>query len=704
MQTLLKHGFSPTPQSVNLLLSSLLRAGRYHLLLHVFSQISSNSVPTDSRTQTLAARAFLKSGQFQEAEDLILRGESSHLFCKKGLWDALIRGVCTVGEDPEKGFALLLECVGSLGRRPSVRTFRSLVFSFCSRGEMRSALEVVETMTSQKVGYLLDNHVCSSIICGFYRVGKPDLALVFLENAWKDDNCFIYNDVIVLLCNHNYCEIAMELYMLARRKGIVVTDKSYYALLKILFRSGDMHLISLIMSTYLKQYGLGEPRVINILSLLLCKKDVDKALQFPSQMEKKNIYSSASTAIVDSLKRVGRIEDAYKFVMEAERSGVALDVVTYSIVIDGLCKEGYLEKALMLCTEMRNRGVQPNIVTYNSVIFGLCQQGCLVEAFRIFDSLQQNNLTPTVITYAILIHALCIEGYLSDAKQLFKKMIQSDVVPNTRVYGLLINGYCSFGLLKEAMELLMQLEENSLLPDAFTISSVVYGFCILGDMEGALGFYTEYKEKGITLDFLGFFFLIEGLCAKGRLEEARTILQDMLQCQLVTDIINKSSSEIQEASLVSLLGFLCEQGRIKDAVRVLSEVRSFAITSGIITSSHRCTALERLYRVETLGTGNKVENSDREGSCSSVLETLKKTDDKTELNYSMWKTGDSSIRLQIGGGKDSRLNDIEYLIGSSRFHDFDIYYPIIALLCSEGELQKASSALKLVLMNSGKSS
>uniref|UniRef100_A0A1D1XVL6 Pentatricopeptide repeat-containing protein At5g57250, mitochondrial n=1 Tax=Anthurium amnicola TaxID=1678845 RepID=A0A1D1XVL6_9ARAE len=1082
MQALLKRGFRPTLCSVNLFLSSLFRAGKYQLLLHVFSQLSSNSVRTDPRTETLVARALLKSGRFEEAEDLIARRERCRLSGDRGLWDALIQGVCVAGEDPDKGFALLRECVGRVGVRPCVHTFRSLVFSFSSRGRMDGAIEVVEAMVAEKVGYPVDNYVCSSIISGFCKVGKPELALGFFDDVRKGDgfapnlvtytavvdalcrdgrigqasdlvqrmqnegvvadavlydcwahghiknvgglqeallkhrlmvesgikpdvvnytilsdgfckegnvekvvgflnemvkcglepnlityttviqgfckrgklkeatdllrkledvgipmdefvyatlingfckkgdleevfkllaemerkgievgvvtynmvidgmskegnlseanelllrfdgdiitystlicgylrekdvlgvletkkrmeeagicmdvvgcnilikaylslgmfedawllfrrmpemgleadsvtysivvngcckvrmvdkafevidecrstslepniasfNCIliglckqgmsdiatkvfcglnlrgltlkpithrllmkaiykedqgegvlkllcsldesqpdlhslICNDAIAFLCNKSCLEIAMQLYMLARKKNLIVSIKSYHILLKNLFRNGNKHLISLMMSTGIKEYGLSEPRVMNILSLFLCKYDVEKALQFLNWREDKSVSSSVSTAIVDSLKGVGRIKDAYDFLMEGKGNGTAVDVVTYSIVVDGLCKEGYLEMALTLCTEMRNRGVKPNIFTYNSVINGLCQQGCLVEAFRLFDSLKPNNLIPTVVTYGTLINALSREGYLEDAKELFVKMIQNGVTPSLCVYNLLINGYCRFGLVEEAQKLLLHLEKSSMRPDAFTVSSVVNGFCVQGDMEGALGFYMEYKRRGITLDFLGFFSLIKGLCAKGRLEEARTLMCDMLQCQSVTDIINKAGVEIEGESLVSLLGFLCEHGRIEDAISVLSEVGSLSFTAGRFIGNHRHNTANRLY-------GVKLENFDKEAFCSPLLKLPEKTGWRTQLNYEMFGTDGVNLGLHHGGGRDSRIDDIENLVGRCKFRDFDVYYPVIASLCSKGDLGKASTVLKHVLMNSGECS
>ncbi|CAA6662356.1 unnamed protein product [Spirodela intermedia] len=868
MQTLLKRGFSPTVQSVNRLLSSLLRAGRYRLLLHVFSQVTSNSVWTDSFADNLVVRAFLKTGRFEEPEDRIAGGKESRLSRKKGLWDALIQGVCVVGKDPEKGFGLLLKCVRSNAACPSQHTFRSLVFSFSSAGRMDRAIEVVETMISTEVGYpstitswgkpelglgffrerqkksqgggtgcfslwllasgyvnngavgealgkhklmvdrgikpdvvnysILADGFCkegnvekvigllgmmsangaepnlityTSILQGFCKRGKlkeatsllrkleelglpvddlrkEDLEMVFklldeMEKKGVEMGTVTHNTVIngslstcfhgdiigfsTLLCGYLRemnkpgvleivnrmeeaktpmdvvgCNIIISAYfflgmfedalLLFRRMpemGLAANSATFMSVIngccKLGMVDGALEVIDEYVST---------PRVINVLILFLCKKNVEKALWLLNQMAKRDVSYCVSTAIVESLKRVGRIEEAYKLVVEAKENGMAVDVVAYSIVVDGLCKEGHLEKALMLCTRMRDL-----------VINGLCRQGCLIEALRMFDAMGPNDVTPTVVTYATLIHALATEGHLTDARKLFEKMISSGIPSNLRVYSILINGYCRFGAVEEAMELLQQLEETSMQPDPFTVSSLVNGFCVLGDMEGALGFYADYKRRGIALDFLGFLLLIEGLRAKGRLEEARSILWDMLQCQSIIDIVNKPNIEIEGGSLLGSLAFLCEQGRIDEAIVVLCEVGSFTSPIGRFIGDCRRAALKRSYKGdEDLSMGNRVENLDREDLSSPVQEFSEEDDRRTNLGLRTPKLCHSDLVSRKGDGQGLGTEDVEDLIGRSEFHDFDLYYPVIASLCSKGELQKASYALKHVMANSGKHS
>ena len=48
---------------------------------------------------------------------------------------------------------------------------------------MDRAIEVLEMMTDEKINYPFDNFVCSKVISGFIKIGKPELAVGFYDNA-----------------------------------------------------------------------------------------------------------------------------------------------------------------------------------------------------------------------------------------------------------------------------------------------------------------------------------------------------------------------------------------------------------------------------------------------------------------------------------------------------------------------------------------
>ncbi|KAB2625870.1 pentatricopeptide repeat-containing protein [Pyrus ussuriensis x Pyrus communis] len=389
-------------------------------------------------------------------------------------------------ERPREGFV-------THGIFPSSFTFCSLIHSFSNEGDMSKAIEVLELMTDEKVKYPFDNFVSSS-------------------NA-VDEVCKRGSD-------GGFPESACEVYLVMRRKGSVITSKTYYTILTGLIGGGKDSLTQSFSNIFLKEYGLEEPKVSRILAYDIYLKGVDDALRFLDKMKDKPATVTLPVTLFNTLIKNGRVLDAYKLVMVAGDGLSILDAFDYSLIVDGLCKVGYINEALDLCSFAKNKWVTLDIIIYNSVINGLCRQGHLVEAFRLFDSLERINLVPTDITYATSIDALRIEGFLLDAKQFFERMVLKGFKPNIHVYNSIIDGYCKIGDMNDALKVLYDLDLKSLQLDEFTVSIVINGFCLKGDMEGAIKFFVELKGKGTLPDFLGFLYLLRGLCAKGRMEEA----------------------------------------------------------------------------------------------------------------------------------------------------------------------------------------
>ncbi|KAG1338891.1 Pentatricopeptide repeat-containing protein [Cocos nucifera] len=527
----------------NILVKALFMAGMVNAACELFEEMPDIGLAANSVTYCTMVDGYCKQGMIDKALEVFDVYRRTSSFAGAASHNCIIKGLCK-----EHMLDMAVKVFLDLTDRnlsPDSVTYKMLIRAHFREGNGEGVLKFIQGVE------ILDPELLSSIC----------------------------NDSVAILCSKGSLAAAVNVYMLARGRRLVIMSKSYYKLLKGLLHDGDKQIFQLIMNDCIKDHGTFEPRIVNILSLYLCKRNVQESIQFLNDISNKNISVSVITAVVDALKKQGRIQDAHNFLMEAEENGASLDVVVYSIVVDGLCKAGYLEKALDLCARMRKKGINPNIIIYNSVINGLCQQGCLVEAFRLFDSLEHNSVLPTIITYATLIAALSKEGFLQDANQLFDKMVHQGITPNTWIYNLLISGYCRFALIEEALEVLSDLEGSCLQPDAYTISAVISGCCLRGDIEGALGFFSEYRKRGFSPDFLGFLNLIRGLFAKGRMEEARSILRNMLQCADVKNLINRAGDELQVESLVSLLFLACDQGRIQEVIAVLSEVGSMIFPS-----------------------------------------------------------------------------------------------------------------------------
>ena len=694
-----KRGISPSTVTYNIVINGLCKFGRtseadkvskgvtgdvitYSTLLHGYigeenitgiletkRRLEEAGVCMDIIVCNILIKALFMVGAFEDAYVLYKGMPEMDIVADSFTYCTMIDGYCKVNRIDEA-----LEIFDEF-RRTSISSaacYNSIINGLCKKGMVDMATEVFIELNEK--GLTLDGNIHMMLIRAIFEAQSANgiLNVVCRLNNQRPEYDVICDAAIFFLCNRGLPETAGEVYMVMRRKGSTVTLKSYYSILKGLISGGKFWLSQPILTAFLKEYGLVEPRVNKILAFYLSLKDANSTIQFLDRIKEKISAVTLPVSVFKALVKHGRVLDAYKLLVEAEDYLPVMDVIDYSIIVDGLCKGAYFDKALDLCTFVKKKGITLNIISYNSIINGLCRQGCLVEAFRLFDSLERIDLAPSEITYATLLDTLCREGLLLDGKRLFERMVLRGFKPNTHVYNSLIYGYCKFGKMEEAFRLLYDMEIKCLKPEEFTVSAVINGYSQKGDMEGALGFFIEFKKKGVSPDFLGFLYLIRGLCAKGRMEEARSILREMLQSQSVVELINRVDTEVETESIGSFLVDLCEQGSIQEAITVLNEVASMFFPVQRWYSAHHKSDIQSLHERQGFGTV----------ASRSVA----------------WRS-----EIDLGFGL-SDVKEVEKAVKNydrtgkrSKFLNFDNFYTVLASLCSRGELQKAGQLAKEML-------
>ncbi|KZV18284.1 pentatricopeptide repeat-containing protein mitochondrial [Dorcoceras hygrometricum] len=614
----------------------------------------------DAMMCNILIKALLSVGLFEDARSIYRGLPQMDLTANTVIYTTLIDGYCKSGRI---GDALEIFDEFRKTSNSSAACYNCIISGLCEKGMVDMALDIfIEYMkkglpVKEKVFKMLMKTTLGkdgekgvlNVIARIKHLGPPALNVV----------C---NDAICILCNMGLTEASYSIIFFMKNSGLELTSMCYYLIIRALLSGGKRLFALHILTSFVKAHGIDDLRVSKTLVHYLCLSDVKKGLIFLSNVNDKKMRVIIPATVFKTLTYGGRVLDAYELLIRAENNLPVMNVVDYSIMVDMLCKDLLIEKALELCSFAKRKGVALNTVTYNSVIHGLCRQGCLVEAFRLFDSMEITGVAASEITYGTLIDALVKEGLLPDARMLFERMLLKNLKPNTHIYNSMINGYCNSSLLEEAFKLFCDLEARKLKPDGFTVSALINGYCRKGDMEGALNLYFEFRSKGLLPDFLGFLCAIRGLCSKGRMEESRSILRDMLQTPSVLTLLRKVDNEVKSDSVENLLGFLCEQGSILEAVTLLDEVES------VLFSSQR----KSCYRVSTahdLNPSNVIFGENGIHLASPDVEPLENTMEIWSDEY----------------GKTQQLRD------------FDSFYALVHSLCSKGELAKANELTKLIM-------
>ncbi|KAL0444244.1 UNVERIFIED_CONTAM: Pentatricopeptide repeat-containing protein [Sesamum latifolium] len=112
-------------------------------------------------------------------------------------------------------------------------------------------------------------------------------------------------------------------------------------------------------------------------------------------------------------------------------------IVTYNTVLNSLRKMGRLDLFLVHFKEMSDRGIQPDVLTYKALIESLGRSGNIEKALKVFDQMKYKQIRPSIHIYRALIFSLKRMGKMELALRFsteMNKLFQDSVVPRDFQY------------------------------------------------------------------------------------------------------------------------------------------------------------------------------------------------------------------------------------------------------------------------------
>lgn len=492
---------------------------------------------------------------------------NSSKFLRSGIWDSLIQGFCVKRKDPEKGLLILQECLRNYGILPSSFTFRSLILSFSSQGKMSGAIEVLELMNDEKVRYPYDNFVCSSIISGFCKIGKPELAMEFFDNALSvgalRPNVVTYTTLVSALCMLGRVNEVCDLVCRMEKEGLAIDVVFYSSWICGYFRE------ELLMEAFPKHRHM-----------------VEKGI---------NPDTISYTILIDGYSKEGNVEKAAGFLHKMIESGVEPDLVTYTAIVLGFCKKGKMDEAFAVFRVVENLGIEVDEFMYAILVDGVCRKGDFNLVYQLLEEMEKKGITPSIVTYNTLINGLCKIGRTSDADEVSKR-ICGDIV----TYSTLLHGYIEEKNVARILEIKRRLEEAGVGIDIVMCNILIKALFMVGAFEDVYALYKGMQEEDLIADSVTYCTMIDGYCKVGRIDEALEIFDEFRR---------KSISSV--ACYNCMINGLCKNGMLDVATEVFIELnqKGLILDVGICVTLIKAIAKEKsadgvlnlIYKIENLG-------------------------------------------------------------------------------------------------------
>ncbi|XVF19013.1 hypothetical protein REPUB_Repub11eG0074200 [Reevesia pubescens] len=158
--------------------------------------------------------------------------------------------------------------------------YNCIISGLRKRGMVDMAIEVFIELGEK--GLALDMGISMMLIrATFAQTGvEGDMNFVYkLENFGSNMYNSLCDDAICFLCKRGFVEAASEAYIVIRRKGLALTKSSYNFVLKKLINGRKSSLVGPFLNFFLKEYGLVESIVSQIVAHYLCLENIDIALR-----------------------------------------------------------------------------------------------------------------------------------------------------------------------------------------------------------------------------------------------------------------------------------------------------------------------------------------------------------------------------------------------------------------------------------------
>ncbi|KAJ0111662.1 hypothetical protein Patl1_00728 [Pistacia atlantica] len=242
------------------------------------------------------------------------------------------------------------------------------IHAFGFWGDLGISLRLFKEMKEQ--GLVPDLHTYNSLIQVLCMVGKVKDALIVweeLKGSGHEPDQFMYRNLIQGCCKSYQIDNAIKIFSEMQYNGFVPDTVVYNSLLDGLFKA----------------------------------RKIMEACQLFEKMVQDGVRTSSWTynILIDGLFRNGRAEAGYTLFCDLKKKGQFVDAVTYSIVVLQLCREGHLEEALKLVEEIEGRGFVVDLVTITSLLIGFHKHGRWDWTERLMKHIRDGNLVSHVLKW-----------------------------------------------------------------------------------------------------------------------------------------------------------------------------------------------------------------------------------------------------------------------------------------------------------------
>ncbi|XP_074263890.1 small ribosomal subunit protein mL103 (rPPR7)-like [Silene latifolia] len=262
---------------------------------------------------------------------------------------------------------------------------------------------------------------------------------------------------------------AIKLYDQMEELGTPRSCLSFNALLAAGNNSRVFDRVHQVFDEMPEKYGFDPDKIsYGILVKACCEKgEPEMGLKIIEEMDGKGVEVTAVTftTVLDSLYRIGKVDEAERVWGEMVEKGCVPDVAAWNVKI-GHAHAGEPEGVMGLIVEMEGAGLKPDTISYNYLLACYCRNDRLDEAMKVYEDLAKGGFRLKVATFRTLISYLCKKEDYAKGYDVFKRSVFHNKIPDFGTLKVLVEGLVKKKRKKDAKGLIRTVKKR--FPPSFT--------------------------------------------------------------------------------------------------------------------------------------------------------------------------------------------------------------------------------------------
>ncbi|CAN1811820.1 Pentatricopeptide repeat-containing protein At4g30825, chloroplastic [Linum perenne] len=440
-----------------------------------------------------------------------------------------------------------------LGFKPNATNLYTLINLQAANGDEVGAIQTLNDMLEMKCQH---SSIVGTVMKAYERVGRIDKVPLLLinqpscsEQSLIDLQPSFYQHILV---NQTSCSIVVMAYV----KNNLVDEA-----IKVL-----------------REKRWNDPRFEdNLYHLLICSckelGKLDNAVKIYTQMPKSdhepNLHVSCTMiGIYTMMDRFGEGEELY---LKLKSSGIALDLIGFSIVVRMYIKAGSLEDACAVLETMENqKNIVPDVYLYRDMLRVYQQCGLVSKLKDLYYDLLKSGVVWDQELYRCVINCCANALPVDELSSLYDKMIRKGFVPNTVTLNVMLNVYGRSEMFEEA-EAMMQMAKTRGLVDAISYNTMIAAYRRNNDFKMMSSTVRTMQLDGFSVSLEAFNCLLDGYGKEGQMGSFQNVLKRMKE-------LNSSADNYTYNIIMNIYG---EQGWIEEVEEVLLELKECGLRPDI---------------------------------------------------------------------------------------------------------------------------